>query len=42
MNGHSLVKMAHIFDRISFIIIDGESRLVEAMRELGLLNVLRK
>ena len=42
MNGHLLVKMAHMFDRIDFTIIDGESRLVKAARELGLLNTLRK
>ena len=41
MNGHSLVKMAHMLNMISFNIIDGESRLVKVIRELGLLNTLR-
>ena len=42
MNGHPLVKMAHVFNWIGFTIIDGESRLVKVMRELGLLNTPRK
>ena len=42
MNSHPLVKVAHMINRISPTIIDGEGRLVEATWEPGLLNALRK
>ena len=42
MNGHPLVKMAYMLDWIGFTIIDGESKLVRAIRELSLLNTTRK
>lgn len=42
MNSHSLIKVAHVFNRISFTIINGKSRLVKATSELDLLNTLRK
>ena len=42
MDDHSLIKMAHIFNRIGLAIINGKSMLVEAMRELSLLNMPSK
>ena len=34
--------MTHMLNGVSPTIVDGESRLVETTRELGLLNTLRK
>lgn len=42
IDGHSLVKMAYMFDKISLTIIDSKSRLVEVMKELDLLDTSRK
>ena len=39
---HPLVKLAHVLNWIGFTIIDDESRLVKAMKELNLFNTLRK
>lgn len=42
MSSHSLAKVAHMFNRVSPTIVDGEGRLVETARELSLLDTLRK
>ena len=39
MDGHPLIKVAHVFNRIRLAIIYCESGLIEAARELNLLNV---
>ena len=38
MNGHPLIKVAHVLNRICLAIIYGKSGLIEAARELRLLN----
>ena len=42
MDGHSLIKIAYMFDKVGPAIINGKNRLVEKTRELGLLDTLRK
>jgi len=42
MDGYPLIKMAHVFNRIYLAIIYGKGGLIEATRELGLLNMPRK
>lgn len=42
IDDHSLIKMAYMFDKVGLAIINGKSRIVEATRELGLLDTLRK
>ena len=42
MDGHSLIKVAHMFKMISLTIINGKNGLVEVMRELGLFDTPRK
>ena len=39
MDGHPLIKVAHMFNRIYLAIIYCESGLIEAARELSMLNV---
>ena len=39
MDGHPLIKVSHMFNRICLAIIDCESGLIEAAGELSLLNV---
>ena len=39
MDGHPLIKVAHVFNRIRLVIIYCESGLIEVTGELSLLNV---
>ena len=38
MDGHPLIKMTHMFDRIRLAIVYCETGLIEVARELSLLN----
>lgn len=38
MDGHPLIKVTHMFNRIHLAIVYCETRLIEVVRELSLLN----
>ena len=42
MNSHPLIKVAHVLNRIYLTIIYGKSGLIEATRELRLLNAFNE